>query len=466
MEWLNRFPSARLYHLASSASDHCYLMLRMNLRVRQRKTTTLFHFEAMWLKDGKCGDIVKKSWAKGELMDRGNTFSSCMDRCREALTKWNRQVFGHVGKKLAKVQELLQTLEVRSVGMLNTLEVHQQRAEVNHLLDMEQRMWKQRSCNPSLKEGDKNARFFHEKAITRKQCNTILGVMDENDTWHENEDKIAEIITGYYQKLFTTSQPIISPEFLDAIHTGVTPQMNQMLTKVFTAAEVKKALDQMYLQKSPRSDGMPPLFYQHFWLVVGDSVVSCVLDFLNNGTVPLNFHETHIVLIPKVKSPTKVSEYRHISLSNVVYKLTSKVLPNRFKTLLPSLITKNQSSFPSERLITNNVLVAFEIMNTISQKKSGKTGSMALKLDMSKAFDRVEWSCLEQIMRKMGFHPKWITMVMKCVTSVKYSIRINGVPHGSITPSRGLCQREPSLSLFVFLFFCFLFCFVFCFFCV
>ena len=121
------------------------------------------------------------------------------------------------------MQELLQTLEVRSVGMSNTLEVCQQKAEVNRLLDMEERMWKQRSCNPWLKEGDKNARFFHEKAITRKQRNTILGVMDENDTWHENEDKIAEIITGYYQKLFTMSQPIISPEFLDAIHTSVTP---------------------------------------------------------------------------------------------------------------------------------------------------------------------------------------------------------------------------------------------------
>ena len=124
-EWLSWFPGVRLYHLASSASDHCCLMLRMNPRVRQRKTTKLFRFEAMWLKDGKYGDIMKESWAEGELTGKGNTFSSCMDRCREALTKWNRQKFGHVGKKLAKAQELLQTLEVRSVGMLNTLEVCQ-----------------------------------------------------------------------------------------------------------------------------------------------------------------------------------------------------------------------------------------------------------------------------------------------------------------------------------------------------
>ena len=75
--------------------------------------------------------------------------------------------------------------------------------------------------------------------------------------------------------------------------------------------------------------------------------------------------------------------------------------------------------------------------------KIGKTGSMASKLDTSKAFDRVEWSCLEKIMTKMGFHSRWISMVMSYVTSVTYSIRINGVPQERITPTRGLHQGDP-----------------------
>ena len=133
-----------------------------------------------------------------------------------------------------------------------------------------------------------------------------MGVMDKTNIWQENEDKISEVIIDYYQELFTTSQPDITSEFLDAINPGVTPQMNHMLTREFSSTEVKKALDQMYPLKSPGPDGMPPLFYQYFWHVVGDSVVNSVINFLNTGVASPNFHNTHIFLIPKVKSPTKV----------------------------------------------------------------------------------------------------------------------------------------------------------------
>ena len=91
-------------------------------------------------------------------------------------------------------------------------------------------------------------------------------------------------------------------------------------------------------------------------------------------------------------------------------------------------------------------------MHRINTKRSGKVGEMALKLDMSKAFDRVEWGCLEKIMYKMGFHDSWVKLMMRCVNTITYSIKINGRPQGYITPSRGLCQGDP-LSPFLFFFF-------------
>ena len=155
----------------------------------------------------------------------------------------------------------------------------------------------------------------------------------------------------------------------------------------------------MHPKKALGQDGMPPLFYQHYWSSIGNCVTQTILDFLNHGIVPTTppppppprkFNETHIILVPKVKNPTKITQYKPISLSNIVSRIASKVLANRLKTFIPHIISENQSAFMTKRLITNNVLKAFENMHHISQKKNGKVGEMALKLDMSKAYDWVE----------------------------------------------------------------------------
>ena len=199
-----------------------------------------------------------------------------------------------------------------------------------------------------------------------------------------------------------------------------------MLTRDFQDLEVAQALKQMHPNTALRQDGLPPLFYQKFWALTGTYVTQAALDFLNHGIVPSNYNDTQIVLIPKVQNPRKIIEYRPISLCNVAYKIASKAVANRLKSVLSIIVSENQSAFSKGRFITDNVLVAFETMHHISQKKSGRVEEMALKLDVSKAYDRVEWTCLENVMRKMGVHQKMIEMIMRCITTVTYSIRING----------------------------------------
>ena len=166
-------------------------------------------------------------------------------------------------------------------------------------------------------------------------------------------------------------------------------------------------------------------------------VTKMVLDFLNLGISLPNFNETHIVLILKVKKPKKIIDYRPISLCNVVYKIASKAILNRLKQVLSSIISETQSAFVHGRLITYNVLVAFETMNRTSQKKSGSVGEMTLKLDMSEAYDMMEWRCLEKIMEKLGFTEKCRNLIMQCVTAVTYAIKFNRSARGHIKPSRG-----------------------------
>ena len=127
----------------------------------------------------------------------------------------------------------------------------------------------------------------------------------------------------------------------------------------------------MYPLKAPGPDGMPILFFQHFWSFSSIVVTKTVLDFLNFGISPSHFNDTHISLVPKIKEPKKITDYRPISLCNVVYKIASKAIANRLRRFLPSIISDTQSAFVHGRLITDNVLVAFEIMHHNRQKKRG-----------------------------------------------------------------------------------------------
>lgn len=117
-----------------------------------------------------------------------------------------------------------------------------------------------------------------------------------------------------------------------------------------------------------------------------------VLEFLNTSHMLPKLNYTYIVLIPKIlkKFLRKRSDYRPISLCNVIYKIIAKVLANRLKQILPNIIAPTHSAFVLVRLITDNVLVAYEALHTMRGKMKGKTGSLAMKLDISKAYDKVE----------------------------------------------------------------------------
>ena len=158
----------------------------------------------------------------------------------------------------------------------------------------------------------------------------------------------------------------------------------------FSADEIKEAVFQMAPTKAPGPDGMNAVFYQKFWHIVGDNVVSVVLDFFNSGCMVSSLNYTNIVLIPKEKQPEKMSDFCPISLCNVMYKIISNVLANHLKQILPPVISPTQSAFVPGRLITNNVLLAYETLHAKHTRKKRKKGSLALKLDISKAYDWVK----------------------------------------------------------------------------
>ena len=215
--------------------------------------------------------------------------------------------------------------------------------------------------------------------------------------------------------------------------------MNTGLLAPFSHEEIKKALFQIGGLKAPGPDGLHAVFFKRFWDLLGDSLVTEVLDAVNNCKIPDGWNDTTIVLIPKVNNPTMVSQFRPISLCNVVYKVISKMLANILRGILLDIISDHQSAFVPGRLIIDNILIAYESIHRI-KKKCGKRGLCVIKLDMHKTYDRVEWNFLEKIMLKMGFHQRWVQLIMACVSSVRYNVRFNSMETEVFTPTRGILR--------------------------
>ncbi|KAL0011861.1 hypothetical protein SO802_006969 [Lithocarpus litseifolius] len=183
------------------------------------------------------------------------------------------------------------------------------------------------------------------------------------------------VAENYFQDLFTLVNPTDMGSVLDVVDKRFTSEMNDSLLQRYTAEEVRHALFQMHPSKSLGPDGMSPFFFQKFWNIVGDDVMA-----------------------------------------------------NRLKLVLPNVISEAQSAFVPNRLITDNTTVAYEILHRMRNKRKGKVGQMAVKLDISKAYDWVEWGFLRSIILKLGLDCRWVDMAMETVTKTSYSILINGEP--------------------------------------
>jgi len=243
---------------------------------------------------------------------------------------------------------------------------------------------------------------------------------------------------GYFQGLFTSTRSVGMEECLSAVQTRVTPAMNQLFLCPYSSEEVDVALSQMQPSKAPGPDGYGVCFYQKHWSIVGPQVRLAVLNFLNLGVFDSVINYTYIALVHKSANASNVKDFRPIGLCNVLYKVIAKVLANKLKQVLPEIISQQQSAFLPGRLISDNILIANEALHTMATRLTGTKGYMTIKLDMSKAYDRVEWLFLEGILRKLGFAEAWISLIMTCVRSDTYSVLLNGRPTGLITPSRGL----------------------------
>ncbi|KAK4381010.1 Retrovirus-related Pol polyprotein from type-2 retrotransposable element R2DM [Sesamum angolense] len=215
-----------------------------------------------------------------------------------------------------------------------------------------------------------------------------------------------------------------------------------------TSDEVKTTFFDIEEDKAPGPDGFSSGFFKAAWPVVGEEVSNAIIDFFKTGRLLKQLNATLLTLIPKVRNPHSVAEFRPISCCNVTYKVITKILVSRIREIPDLLISPSQNAFVPGRLISDNVLLAQELFSGYNQCRLPPR--CALKVDLRKAYDTVEWDFLIATLRMFGFPAVFIKWIEECVTSAHYSVVVNGGVHGFFVGARGLRQGDPmSPYLFV-----------------
>jgi len=215
----------------------------------------------------------------------------------------------------------------------------------------------------------------------------------------------------------------------------------------FTLEEVKQAIWDCGGFKSPGPNDISFGFIKQFWSDMKDDFMRFVSEFHHNRRLTKGINATFIALIPKVSSPQRLNHFRPISLLGCLYKVLAKILANRLRAVIGSVVSDSQSTFVKGKQILDGILVANE---AVDETHHLKKEMLLFKVDFEKAYDSVDLSYLDMVMQKMNFSTLWRKWMSICVGTATAAVLVNGCPTEEFPMERGLRQSDP-LSQFFFI---------------
>ncbi|XP_019451878.1 PREDICTED: uncharacterized protein LOC109353979 [Lupinus angustifolius] len=292
-------------------------------------------------------------------------------------------------------------------------------------LMVEEDFWREKAKLSWHISGDRNTKFFQKVAQIRQKSKALTTLKD-GDSILSSQAEIANHALLYFSDLYA-SKNIITPNSLIAsvIPALVSEEDNIMLTKLSSYDEIKCVVFDMKGEGAPRPYEFGGCFYQAFWDIVGLQVCEAVLQFFSKGWILPNLNSNSVVLIPKFPRAIKIEDFRPIALANFQLKIITKVLVDRLALIAPKIISNQQRGFIRDRHIHDCICIASEAINMLDYKSFGGN-VIAIKLDIRKAFDTVDWSFSVDTLRSFGFDDKFVHWVKLILHSTRLYINVNG----------------------------------------
>jgi len=316
-------------------------------------------------------------------------------------------------------------------------------AQINleNALNLEETFWKEKAKVKWHIEGDRNTAYFHRLAKI-KQASSLITNMRNGDVMLNEPEEVSAHIVNHFTDLFTQNSNTINNGMVEEVIPNlITDRINRILTILPNHDEIHSAVFSLNQDSAPSPDGFGAVFFQKYSEIIKHDVIKAVLQFFNSGWLLPNFNSNTLVLIPKTNNADSVDQYRPIAVANFKFKIISKILADRLASIMPAITSVQQRGFIRGRNIKDCICLTSEAINVLNKKSFG--GNMALKVDIEKAFDTLDWNFLLRVLKAFGFNDIFCNWIQSILASAKISISINGKLHGFFSCSRGVRQGDP-----------------------
>ena len=450
-----RFPNAYSVFESRGCSDH--MRCRVQILPSKEKIRRPFKFVNVLGHLPSFLPMVKGFWDSTPSLFHSTSamyrFSKKLKDLKPVIRALGREKLGNLTKKAKEAHAVLCEKQEITLTRPSNTSVHEEAEAYERWLyvaGLEEEFLQQRAKFHWLDKGDQNNKTYHSAISSRQAQNAIREIKCQNGSVVTGQSGVKAEAERFFSE-FLNQSPVnyegtSTEELREIMDFRCSEEDCSMLVEEVTDEEIRRVLFAMPSNKSPGPDGYPSEFFKLAWSVIAKDFTVAIQSVFRFGFLPKGVNSTILALVPKKTDSMEMRDYRPIACCNVLYKVVSKILANRLKRLLPRVVVENPSAFIRGRLLLENVLLASELVK--DYHKEDVSPRCVMKIDISKAFDSVQWDFVLQIMEALGIPGQFIRWIKLCITTPLFSVQVNGELAGYFQSTRGLrqgCSLSPYL---------------------